>query len=263
VTLKQTLEPTDAGSYGLIDAHAHLHLRSGAVEQLLACMDAHRIERTIVVAGGTISPELLSQHYTRGGSSDVTVDNEGIHAACAKTQGRLLPFFFANPLHGPEPYRLAGRRFFGLKLAPIVHGVPFDDERIQLLLDVAADFGHPVYVHCLPRTGFEVADLALLATRNADLPIILGHGGVGHGDFHGISLIARLTNVYFEASGTFTHATRVAWQTLGASRVLFGSEYPLQDQSVEVQKFACLSPSAVERRTMMRSNALRLLHLGE
>lgn len=250
-------------NFGYIDAHAHLRLEAGAVEALLARMDANNVERAAVVAGGTISPELLSQHFSQGGSSDVTIDNEAIRQACALTNDRLLPFFFANPLHGPHAYRSAGRAFHGLKLAPIVHGLPFTDERMQLLLDVAGEFGHPVYVHCLPRPGFEVADLAKLAANNPHLSIILGHGGVGHGDFHGISLIARQENIYFEASGTFTHATRVAWKALGARRVLFGSEYPLQDHSVEIQKFACLALSDDERLQIMRTNTLRLLGLAD
>lgn len=246
---------------GIIDAHAHLKLQQGAVAELLKRMDLNGIEKTVVVAGGTITPDLLSQHFSHGGSSDVTVDNEAIWDACEEAKGRLLPFFFANPIHGPETYRQKGRRFFGLKLAPIVHGLPFSDDRMQRLIEVAVEFNHPIYLHCLPRTGFEVADVVTLAKRNPGASIILGHGGVGHGDFHGISQIAKQTNIYFEASGTFTHATRVAWKVLGASRVLYGSEYPLQDQSVEIQKFACLEIDAEERLQIMRTNTLKLLGL--
>lgn len=245
--------------FGLIDAHAHLHLKPGATEELLATMDAHGIERTVVVAGGTVSPETLAEHFSRGGSSDVTVDNAAVLAACLATNGRLLPFFFANPLHGPEAYRAAGRRFHGLKLAPIVHGVPFTDPRIQALVEAAGDFGHPIYLHCLPRAGFEVADLAELAKRNPNVRFILGHGGVGHGDFVGIGQVKPVPNVFFEISGSFTHATRIAVKALGARRVLFGSEWPLQDPLVEITKLSCLNLPKEDLRRIMRDNVAELL----
>lgn len=195
----------------------------------------------------------------RGGSADVTIDNESLRTACAATGGRLLPFFFANPLHGAAAYAEAGGDYFGLKLAPIVHGVPFSDERMHALIDAAEDRSHPIYVHCLPHRGFQVADLAVLAGRHPRAKIILGHGGVGHGDFHGISLIKPHGNVSFEISGSFTHATRIAIQALGAGRVLFGSEYPLQDPRVEMAKLDCLTLSTEDRARIERENILELL----
>src|SRR5665213_2893585 len=193
-----------------IDAHAHLRLQPGAVERLLGIMDTLAIEKTVVVAGGTISPELLSQHFAKGGSVDVDIDNAGIQAACLTSNGRLLPFYFANPLRGAQPYLDAAHDFYGLKLAPIVHGVPFSDPRMHDLIAAAAALKHPIYLHCLPHDGFTVADLVELAKAHPTASIIMGHGGVGHGDFHGISLIAPQPNIYFEISGSFFFATKIA-----------------------------------------------------
>ena len=242
-----------------IDAHAHLRLQPGAVEKLLGIMDGLEIEKTVVVAGGTISPELLSLHFAKGGSQDVDIDNAAIQSACASSRGRLLPFYFANPLRGAQPYISAAKDFFGLKLAPIVHGVPFSDPRMHDLIAAAASLRHPIYLHCLPHDGFSVADLVQLAAAHPTASIIMGHGGVGHGDFHGISLIAPQPNIFFEISGSFSFATKIAWQKLGAERVLFGSEYPLQDHRVELEKMRCLDVPESDYRKMMRDNILRLL----
>ena len=243
----------------IIDSHAHLHLAAGAAETLLATMDRNGIARAVVVAGGTISPELLSVHFARGGGVDFDVDNAGILARCQATSGRLLPFYFANPHRGDAAYRREGAAFRGLKLAPIVHGVAFADPRIDRLLEAAVVFGHPVYLHCLPRAGFEVIDVAQLAQRHPRCAIILGHGGVGHGDFQGIAQIVDTPNVSFEVSGTFTAAARVALKKLGSRRVLFGSEYPLQDPSVELLKMTCLGATEEELAHMLHDNIAALL----
>lgn len=246
--------------FRFVDAHAHLPLRPGSVEQLLNAMDRCNIEKAIVVAGAVISPELLSMHFSHGGGIDVDVDNDAIRTACQTSSGRLLPFYFANPLRGSRPYSQAGKFFFGLKLAPIVHGVPFSDSRMHELIAASVEFQHPVYLHCLPRNGFRVEDLVVLAAAHPRARIIMGHGGVGHGDFQGIALIVGHPNIYFEVSGSFSHATRIAWEKLGAERVLFGSEYPLQDHRVEIEKMRVLDFPANDYRLMMRENALRLLH---
>lgn len=244
-----------------IDAHAHLHLRPGATDALLELMDQYGIERTVVVAGGTVAPETLARHYSQGGGADVTVDNAAIRQECDKTDGRLLPFFFANPFQGPEDYLAQGKHFHGLKLAPIVHGKRFDDDRMHALVAAAESFDHPIFAHCLPRAGFEVADYAKLAAEFPKVQFILGHGGVGHGDFVGIGQIEPYPNILFEISGSFTHATRVAYKRLGAHRVLFGSEYPLQDHRVELAKIDCIEMSNEERELILRGNIQRLLKL--
>jgi uncharacterized protein len=247
--------------YKYFDAHAHLNCRPGSTENLLAAMDANEIEKAVVVAGGTISPELLSLHFSEGGSADVAVDNETLRSICQGTAGRLIPFFFANPLHdaGVLEYQSVGKNYAGLKLAPIVHGIPHNNERVHKLVEIAEKFSHPLYTHCLPQKGFRVGDLAQLAAQHPGAKIILGHGGVGHGDFQGISEIKPYPNVFFEISGTFTHAARIAIQVLGASRVLFGTEYPLQDPRVEIVKLDCLKLSSSDRERVARENILQLL----
>ncbi len=245
----------------IIDSHAHLHLREGFTSSLVAIMDRLGIDKTVVVAGGTVSPDTLSKHYCEGGGVDADVDNRAVLKECLTTRGRLLPFYYANPYRGTEEYESIGSRFFGLKLAPIVHGVPFSDPRISAFLDVARFFSHPIYLHCLPRAGFGVSDLVVLAEKFPDLYFIMGHGGVGHGDFTGINLIEPVKNIFFEISGSFTAATRVACKKLGADRVLFGSEYPLQDHRVELAKIECLELNQEDYEKITSKNIRQLLHM--
>lgn len=247
----------------LIDFHAHLHVqeavRSSARDALLAMMDRCGIEHAVVVPGGTVTPELLAAQIARGGQLDVEPDNEGVYAACQTTGGRLIPFFFANPHRGADAYRDAGHRFAGLKLGPAVHGVAFADERITKLVEVAQELGHCVYLHCLPRLGYGVRAFLSLAAAFPQVQFVLGHAGVGQCDFDAVTQVSPYRNVRFEMSGGMSSVCAAAIRQLGADRVLFGSEYPLQDPRVELAKIDALGLDPVTRRLVTRDNALELL----
>jgi predicted TIM-barrel fold metal-dependent hydrolase len=222
-------------------------------------MDQCAISHAIVVAGGTVSPLELAENIALGKGLDVAIDNAGIKRATDQSGGRLLPFFFANPRRGTAEYRETGADFLGLKLGPAVHGVPLIDSRTLGLLDVAAEFKHPVYLHCLARAGFTVTDFAGVAAAHPKLTFILGHAGVGNADFHAIQLIRDIPNIYFETSGGFSAVVRTAIRELGAERVLFGTEYPLQHPAVEIAKFEHLGLSPDTFQAVTQTNIQRLL----
>src|SRR5438270_56907 len=70
-------------------------------------------------------------------------------------------------------------------------------------VEVAQQFGHPVYAHCLDREGFRVSDFVTLAKSFPQVRFILGHGGIGPLDFPGIQEIAPVGNILYETSGAF------------------------------------------------------------
>jgi predicted TIM-barrel fold metal-dependent hydrolase len=242
-----------------IDAHAHLSSAPDAAVAWLREMKELGIGQSVVVAGGTVTPEELSKQMLLGGSRNVDVDNAGLLRSCTASTGRLIPFYFANPHRGAQPYLEEGRRFRGLKIGPAVHGVPFTDERITALAAAAEGFGHPVYLHCLARPGFDVAALVDLARRFPRVPFILGHAGIGNCDFLAVSLIESSKNIFFETSGGFTSVIELAVKRLGAQRVLFGTERPLQSARAELHKAQCLSLTDAEWAGVMGGNMKNLL----
>ncbi len=242
----------------IFDAHAHLAPGPDSIERIIATMDRNGISRTIVVAGAAISPDELSRQIIEGGHIEKDADNDAVLAGCARADGRLVPFFFANPHRETGEYRARGPEFRGLKLAPGVHGVPLTDERVLGLVAVAADLGHNVYLHCLQREGFGVRDLVRLARRFPSVTLVLGHAGVGDLDLYGIDLVADSENVVFETSGGYTSVVRAAIERLGPERVLFGSEYPLQAPEVELAKFEALALPPDQWRLIGWENTLRL-----
>ena len=242
----------------VFDAHAHLAAADGAVTRLLSTMDACGIDRAIVVAGGVVSPERMSRLLALGGGVRDDADNEAVRRGCERSGGRLVPFFFGNP-HRPSAYREQGEHFAGLKLAPTVHGVPLDDPRTRELVDVAAEFGHNVYAHCLPRPGSTVADLVRLARRYPSLTFALGHTGVGDMDLYGIDLVAPVPNVVVETSCGLTATVPWALRRLGRERVLFGSEYPMQSPRVELVKLQAAGLSEEDWRSVAWANVWRFV----
>ena len=239
---------------GYIDFHAHLSPKEESRLDLLLKMDQLSIDHAVVVAGSVVSPHTLSYHFAKGGGLNLSIDNTAVLESCKKSEGKLFPFFFANP-YEPENYEKVGKTFYGLKIAPIVHGVPFADSQMTRLFSKALDLGHSVYLHCLPHAGFTVEDLVRTGEKFPELPLVLGHAGLCQCDYWGVDLIAGLPNLYLETSGAFSHLAKYALDKLGEKRVLFGTEYPLQHPKVEVVKAECIGFSP----EMTFRNASRLV----
>ncbi|MEO7195730.1 MAG: amidohydrolase family protein [Pseudonocardiaceae bacterium] len=253
--------PSQERTPGIFDAHARLAPGDEARQRLIAVMDECGISHALVAAGQVVRAEVLSRLAVEGGGIDVDADNAAVLGSCRVSGGRLVPLFFGNPHRPPGHYAECADQFHGLDLAPCLHGIGLDDERTAALVAVAAEVGHPVYLHCLARPGFTVRDLTTLAARFDTVNFILGHGGIGDLDFYGIDLIRTYPNVYFETSGGYSSVAKAAIEALGAHRVLFGSEYPLQHPRVELEKFRVLNLPPTTWAAVSSHNIRRLLQL--
>jgi uncharacterized protein len=223
----------------IFDAHVRLAPQPDATGRLLSTMDANGIDRAAVSAGGILRPVELSRQLVDGTFVTRDVDNDSVLRA-AERSSRLVPVYFANPHAPASRYRERAAAFAGLEVSPAVHGVPLTDERTAELVAVAAEHGHSVYTVCITRPGCEVADLVALAGRFPAVTFVLGHSGIGNIDFYGVDLVEPVPNIMMETSGGYTEVARAAVDRLGADRVLFGSEFPMQAPEVELAKFAAL-----------------------
>lgn len=251
------MTPVTAGP--VFDFHVRLTSRPEALRRLFDAMDANGITRAAVAAGGVVDLDRLSRQLVEGGHVQTPADNDAVLAACAGSGGRLVPFHFANPYQDELPYRRQAPLFRGLELSPAVYGTAFDDPRTVALVRVAADAGHPVYTVCVGRPGARAADLVGLARRFPAVAFVFGHCGFIGIDTNGINQIAGQQNIYAETSGCFSIAARVAVDRLGPDRVLFGTEYPLQDPCVELAKLAALGLDPGSWQKVAWRNAHRLL----
>ena len=243
----------------VMDFHVRLVPRPGARDRLLAVMDECGVERAVVCAGGTIDLDLLSRQLILGGHVETDADNDAVRIACEGTDGRLVPFFFANPYREPDWYKERAAEFRGLEISPAVHGIGLDDPRMEALAGIAAAAGHPVYTVCLDRPRAGVADLVNLARRIPEGSFVLGHSGIGNIDFYALALIEDEPNISLETSGGYSSVAEAALRRLGADRVVFGSEYPLQHPSVELAKLRALKLEPETWQRVAWDNAHRLL----
>jgi len=243
----------------VLDFHVRLAPRPGARERLLSTMDDWGLSRAVVCAGGTIDLDRLSRQLIKGGHVETDAGNDAVLDACAGTDGRLVPFFFANPHRSAEAYRARAAEFRGLEVSPAVHGVGLTDPRVAELVGVAAEHDHPVYAVCLDRPGAEVADLVGLARGFPQVSFVLGHSGIGNIDLYALTLVRDEPNILLETSGGYTCVAQAALDRLGAGRVVFGSEYPLQHPAVELAKFQALRIPPEQWQQVAWDNAHRLL----
>jgi uncharacterized protein len=249
----------------IVDGNARLRASAGlaASHQLLALMDRLGIAKAVVAGGGYVSPDQLAQHMDHGGGLDVDIDHGVLIEQCAVSPERLIPVYIGNPHRGVADYRERGRAFRALKLAPVLHGIPLRDARMLAFIKTAAEFDHPVYLHCMHRPGMRVAELAALAMRFHTVRFVLEHAGVGNCDFHALASIAPLANISLETSGGFTLVVRAAIERLGAHRVIFGSEHPLQHPRAELEKIRCLELDDATLARVLGQNVIELLALEQ
>jgi len=214
-----------------------------------------------VSAGGVVDLDRLSYQIVYGGGTTASADNDAVRRACAGSGGRLLPFYFGNPHVGARDYARRGAQYWGLEISPAVHGVGFYNLGVRELVSQARRHRHPVYTVCVPGPGGSTEDFLRLVADYPDVTFIFGHCGYIGIDTHAIEQIAPHANVIAEISGCFSFTARRAVQRLGAQRVVFGTEYPLQHPSAELAKLAALALPQADEELVAWRNAHRLLQL--
>lgn len=243
----------------VIDFHARLGPDEGEAARLLATMDAAGIDRAAVSAGGIIPLDRLASQIDGGGRAEAAADNDAVRRAAERSRGRLLPFFFADPVRDLSAYRRSAVDFRGLEISPAVHGGRLDAPAVADLVAVAEKAGHPVYLVTVAQAGSRPADLARLAERFPRVTFVWGHCGHHGLDLTGLAVLAGRPNVLAEISGCLTVTARLAVARLGVRRVLFGTEYPLQAPAVELSKVAALDLDPADRQAVLGGNARRIL----
>ena len=243
----------------VVDFHARLTPGDGEPGRLLAVMDAAGIDRAAVCAGGLLPLDRLSRQLNDGGRTEAAADNEGVLRACERSGGRLLPFYFADPVRDVTAYRKRAFDFRGLEISPAVHGGRLDDTGVAELAEIAQSAGHPVYVVTVAHPGGRPDDLVRLAARFPRVTFVWGHCGHTGLDIAGLNAIAGSLNVLAELSGCLTVTARLAVAQLGPRRVLFGTEYPLQHPEVELCKIDALGLDPPAREAVLGANACRVL----
>jgi predicted TIM-barrel fold metal-dependent hydrolase len=161
-----------------------------------------------------------------------------------------------------------GIKFYGGNPTGTVCSHPNTDAIIRL----AADMKAVIYIHTWLKIGgtprrpggesergeSTPMDVALLAERFSEVPLICGHSG---GDWElGVRAVRRYPNVYIEFSGSDPHSGQVDYtvREIGASRLIWGGHGPSRSYSTELSKVLDADLTHDERVKIFGGNLRRL-----
>jgi predicted TIM-barrel fold metal-dependent hydrolase len=182
--------------------------------------------------------------------------------------GRRYWFFpWVRPSASEDMDFLRGRRdaVNGIKFHPSCDRIRITDRRVRPFLDFAARERLPVMVHCGRWQEMSSYRLALeVAQAYPSVKFILSHMG---GDTPELEMAttdaiasAGLDNIYLGIEGVREYwAVQRAVDELGASKVIFGSDFPLGHPRMYLGLVDALKVSSEDRDMILGGNILRLL----
>ena len=246
------------------DLHVHLTGVDGAtpkerLTRMIAIADRMGIDRFCVYGG---------MSWTKDPSPDTFRQyNDQVLQAIAKFPDRAFGFVYLNPKHVEASLAelercVANGPMVGVKLW-IAHRCSAPE--LDPIVKRAAELKAVIYQH----TWFNITgndpgestpdDLAQLAARHPDVPLICGHTG---GDWErGLRVIRPFNNVYSDLAGSDPVAgyTEMAVRELGAERVIYGTDAGGRSFASQLAKVFGADITESAKNLILGENLKRLL----
>lgn len=239
-------------------------------------IDAHCHIGTSLVSGVEITEEQLLRTMADNGIGAAMVmpqPHQGMEVAAI--HDRIARFAGANPgvIHGmvnlsprvtEGEYRsevercVRGHGFRAIKLDPSVAALPINHARCEIVFALAREFGMPVIIH----TGMGVPNalpaLAIPpALRYPDVTVVLAHAGFAIFAAEAIVAAQVCPNIVLEPSWCASYQVAEMVRTVGAERVMFGSDHPSNVAS-ELAKLRNIGLSGEQLRMVLGGTAKRV-----
>ena len=237
-------------------------------EELLTSMDRAGIDFSVVLGFAWSSAEVCRRH------------NDYLLEAASNSSGRLLPFCTLEPASGLAAITTeidrcvaGGARGFG-ELRPDDQGYRLDSEAGTVLAEAAIE--HKVVLlfhvsepvgHSYPgKDGLSIAAFARFAAANPEARVVGAHWGGGLPFY---ALMPEIADA-FKNTRVDTAASRflyrpqvfpIASRLIGASKVLFGSDFPLISQGTARRDVEESGLDSSEIELVLGRNAGELLGL--
>ena len=237
----------------ICDAHVHIGRKDGislSVEDLLAAMDKHHVDKACVCPGDAE----IAVYNRRGNRSLLRIQREH--------PDRLFCFAAVNPWYGKkavrELERALGEGLCGLKLNSSLQGFLLCSSLVDPVIECAQEFQAPVYCHTgtpIHSTPFQLAELA---RRFPDVDFIMGHSGYADFWYDAVPAAVSASNVCLETSYIIDAVLTDALDKIGPDRIVFGSDMPVGHQQLELDKVIGLF-GAETRSKILGENMVRLL----
>lgn len=189
---------------------------------------------------------------------------EYIAGVVARYPDRFVGYARLNPIYedaiGLLTTAITRHGFKGLKLHPVTTlAHPADAETVRLI-HKAAEYNAPTLFHCGDEPMTTPLTIAETARKCPEAIIILGHmGGYMHVE-EAIEVATHLPNILLETSAMpYPARIKEAVARIGAHRVLFASDGPGCNPSIEVQKVKLAGLAPDEEVLVFETNIRRLL----
>ena len=248
----------------IIDAHAHVSPTTyGSTEQYLELLSQSGIDQAVICPGGMLDVRKMSEFVSGQKKPDAVPKNDYVDQ-CVHSSPRLIGMACVDPCAPRAAEKLEQyleQGFRGLMVSPLVHPFSFTDDSMAGLAVLCGEHGVPIISHNGWRPGANTADYVQLARSFPRTNFILEHMGALPTDGEAAHAAAGLDNFFLETSlSSYLHVVETV-KKAGASKVLFGSEYPLSHPALEMRKVLLLPISDAERERILGGNIRELLHL--
>lgn len=236
---------------------------SGSIDQLLASMEETGVDVSLLSAWSAPDGALISNREV----------SAAIERAPARLKGLASPDL-SRPMEAVRELRdiVDGERIVGVRVQPWVWGLPPNDRRYYPIYAACIDLGVPFCTqigHTGPlRTSETGRPIPYLEDVLLDFPELVVVGG--HVGFPWLNEVASLTvkfpNFHVDTSAyvpnrlppNFLHYMK----TMGRGRVMFGSNWPMLDQSACLDGLGRLELSESEQDDFLGGTARRVFKLG-
>lgn len=235
-----------------LDAHNHVGIRHGESQsgaELLAKMDAAGVEKACVFP------------FIEGNFS-----NDDVDEAIKADPERLIPYLGINPWDGErataELEKRIGMGYRGLKLHPTIHGYHLSD--LGLLgsaMEMVRDAGLIVIAHGASDLYNSPLEFARLAQAFPTVPFLIAHSGTFWSHGQAIEVAQENPNIYLETARVPVQEVKVSVEALGAEKVIWGTDSPYVDYTLEFDKMARTVRTDEELALVRGGNMARLLGL--
>jgi predicted TIM-barrel fold metal-dependent hydrolase len=245
----------------VIDAHCHLgkSLLSGveiSEDALLSTMRAHGVDLALVMPQPFQGLEVVAIHDRIARLADA---QPGVIYGMANVSCRL-----------PETdYRREVTRcirdlsFKAIKIDPSVHAVPPNHPVAEIIFATAQELGVPVIIHTGLGAPFALPALAIPpALKYPDVTIVLAHAGFGIYTPEALVAAELCPNIILEHSWSPSFQIEAMTKSIGADRVMFGSDH-LTNVAPELAKLHAINLDEASLRAILGGTAQRVFKLPE
>lgn len=246
----------------ILDAHAHVgpYNRFFAADPSGAAMV--RVMDRCGVAAALVSSLLAVELDAAAGNAETA-------ALCETYPDRFAGYLVVNPWQDP-----AGQidrwhdhpSFVGIKLHPDLHEYPLDGPQYAPVWEYAARTARPVLVHTWAGSPFDdLSHVDRVAARHPGVWLLAGHAGVAPSSFdRAIEVAGRHPRVLLEVCGSHIHGRHIAGmvRSLGAGKVVFGSDFPFIDLRMSLGRVVFAQLSDEDRAAVLGGTTAGVLARG-